>query len=305
MPTSKASSSVTSIVVSVVVESSCPLGSALTEEIWLPWRPVGVPPVDAPWIRCQIAASEPWLTRSSAVTNSRRRDVETLDLLVLQHGLGGRLERVRPDDVAREQPLRLREELLARDARVGLVHGRLERVLEPAQPVGPVAERLDRARVRADHRARRVQILRPLHLGVGGLDVAAEPRVEILLVQTRRREQRAQLLAESRRRVPDRADVGEVRAVAIALRVGRAALDPDDEQDDDEDRERDEPDQAQERREVARRSEPRASAAPATVAPAEAARRLRAPPTPERPPRRRSRNPGCLRRANSCAASPL
>jgi hypothetical protein len=94
------------------------------------------------------------------------------------------------------------------------------------------------------------------------LHVPAELRVEILLVEAGRREESAQLLAELRRRVPDRSDVGEVRAVAIELRVRGAALDPHDEQDDDEDRERDQPDEAKERRQVARRSEARPAATP-------------------------------------------
>ena len=47
-PTSNASCSVTLMVVCVVVERSWPLGKALTYEIPVPWRPVGVPPVEAP-----------------------------------------------------------------------------------------------------------------------------------------------------------------------------------------------------------------------------------------------------------------
>ena len=138
-PTSKASSSVTLIVVSVVVESSCPLGSAFTDAIWLPWRPGRRPSrrraLDPLPDRRERALVDEVVGRDEL----RRRDLQSLDFLLLEHRLRGSLERVRPDDVAREQPLRLREELLAGDARVGLVDGLLERVLEPAQAVGPVA----------------------------------------------------------------------------------------------------------------------------------------------------------------------
>ena len=63
--------------------------------------------------------------------------------------------------------------------------------------------------------------------------------------------------------VPDGADLREVGAVAVALGIRGAALDPDDEQDDDEDRQRDEADEPEQRGQVPRRAEPGASAPPA------------------------------------------
>ena len=188
------------------------------------------------------------------------RDVETLDPFLLQNCRGRLLERVRPDDVAGEKTLGLAEERLTGHTCVWLLDRLLERVLQPAQSVRPVAERLDGARVRTHHRAGRVQLLCALHLVVGGLREPAELRVEVLLVEPGSREERAQLLPESRGRVADRADLGEIRLVPIPLRVCGAALDPDDQQDDDENRERDQSDEPQERREVARPTEPGARA---------------------------------------------
>ena len=43
------------IVVSVSVESCVPAGCTTTLSRPVPWTPEGVPPVEAPWIRSQIA----------------------------------------------------------------------------------------------------------------------------------------------------------------------------------------------------------------------------------------------------------
>src|SRR5262249_2823702 len=131
----------------------------------------------------------------------------------------------------------------------------LEGGLEALQAVDAIAERLDGARVRYVHRPGWIESFGLLLLVLGGLHVAAELGVEILRVETWRGEQRSELLSEPCRRVPDRADVCEIRPVPVELRLLRAPLHPDHEQDDHEDRERDQPDEPQDRREVARRPE--------------------------------------------------
>ena len=95
------------------------------------------------------------------------------------------------------------------------------------------------------------ELVRSLDLVLGRLHVAAELRVEVLQLQPRRRERRRKLLAELRGRVSDRADLGHVVRVALSLAVGRASLDPYGQEHDDQDRERDQPDEAEERRQVA------------------------------------------------------
>ena len=62
---------------------------------------------------------------------------------------------------------------------------------EPREPVDAELEGIDRALVRVVQRSGRVEILRALHLGLRRLDVAAELRVEVLLLQADGRQGRA------------------------------------------------------------------------------------------------------------------
>src|SRR5262249_54756604 len=82
------------------------------------------------------------------------------------------------------------------------------------------------------------------------------------LVEPGRGQGRRDLLTEPRGCAPDRADVGEVRPVAVELRLLGAPLDPYDEEHDDEDRQCDEADQAKEGGEIARWPEAGAPASP-------------------------------------------
>ena len=56
--TSKARSVEALIVVSVSVTAACPAGWTTTFSRPVPWTPEGVPPVEAPWMRSQIAVIE-------------------------------------------------------------------------------------------------------------------------------------------------------------------------------------------------------------------------------------------------------
>ena len=138
------------------------------------------PAVAAPWIRVQIAASDSGVVSSVRGDELRRRRLERDDVLGLDHRVGTGLERVLPDHVAGEQPVHLHRELLAGDGRVGRVRCPLEGGLQPLEPVRAVPERLDRALVGGMQRARSVDVLGARDLVLGGLDVAAERRVEIL-----------------------------------------------------------------------------------------------------------------------------
>ena len=110
-------------------------------------------------------------------------------------------------------------------------------------------------------RSRRVEILRTLNLVLRRLHVPTELRVEVLELEARSRQRGRELLPETCGRIADGADLGHVVGVALALAVGRAALDPDREQYDDQDRERDEPDETEKRGQVARGAEARAARA--------------------------------------------
>ena len=165
-------------------------------------------------------------------------------------------EEIRPHDVAGPKPLHLGREQLSDLGGVGCVDRVLEDGSKTLETDHAKPKRIDSALVRLVERPRRVQVLRVLHLRLGDLDEARELRVELLLLQADCRQRRRELLAESRGGCSDRSDVRHVARVPIALAIGRAALDPDREQDNHENGEPDEGDEPKERRQVARRLQP-------------------------------------------------
>src|SRR3970282_1908593 len=80
------------------------------------------------------------------------------------------------------------------------------------------------------------------------------------------RQERAEVLPQLRRRASDRADLGHVVAVAVALAVRSAPFRPNDEEHDDKDRERDERDETEERGQIPGSPEARSGATRASTA---------------------------------------
>ena len=119
--------------------STCPLGSARVDTRLLPWRPVGVPPVDAPRMRVRTGAIARAVARSGVGQEDRRRHLDAGDVLLLQRGDRGRAEQVLPVDVARDEPPHLLGEHLAGPG--WSLCSLLERVLEAAQPGDAELER--------------------------------------------------------------------------------------------------------------------------------------------------------------------
>ena len=147
----------------------------------------------------------------------------------------------------------------------------------PCSPAHPELERLDRVQMRRREWSGRIDLARALHVDLLALDEAAELRLEIRLLEPRRRQRRREVLADLRRIGRDRADLGAVRRVGRLRVVAGAALRPHREKHDERDREHHEPDEAQKRRQTVGRAElrpPRAStiAPPATAGTAAFAR---------------------------------
>ena len=112
----------------------------------VPWTPDGVPPVEAPWMRSQIAVIERVDVQLGVLDEHRRRGLDVADALVLERRLRRNLEQDLPDDVARVELPRLRCELLAGRRRVVrvVVLGRHEGVEQPLHAADAQLQRLGR-----------------------------------------------------------------------------------------------------------------------------------------------------------------
>ena len=142
-PTSNAVSTEIVILVSVVVESWMSCGSTFVYASALPCRPLGVPPVEAPCTRCQIALIERAVYRSGFSTNTEAgavRPSTPSDAIVACAVPWNRSFQI---DVARLEPASPGRELLARRGLVVGVLRRTERVEQPLEAGDTQLERLD------------------------------------------------------------------------------------------------------------------------------------------------------------------
>src|SRR5919197_317839 len=151
-----------------------------------------------------------------------------------------------PVHVARHEELCLLGEQLPRLAGVLRLRGLSEGIREPRDAARPELERLDQVLVLDAERTRWVDRLRPdgeLRL------LLREPvqlRLEVGLLDPRRRQRVVQLAPHPGRAGGDRPHVAHVVRVLAVLDRAAAALDDEDEDDDEEDREGDEAGQAEE-----------------------------------------------------------
>ena len=134
----------------------------------------------------------------------RLRHGDAVDALLVEDLLRGRPEQVVPDDVARDQTLRLLGEHRAGLVRVLRLRGRLERVGEPAQAADAELEGLDEMPVRLAQVPRRVERLRAVDVLLLLLREPVELRLEILLLDARRDQDAVERRAGLRRRLRDR-----------------------------------------------------------------------------------------------------
>ena len=232
----------------------------------------------------------------------RRRHVT--DALVLHRRLGRNAEEHLPDDVTGIEQARLLGQLLAGGRRVlrVVVLRRLERVEEPLHAADAKTERLDGMVGRRPQRPRHVDVRRVVDILLLPVDEPLQGRLELGLLQPRRRQELGQVGADLGRVGADRAELRHRARVVVPLLVPRAALRPEDEQDDDQDRERDEPDQAEDRRHTVRcvkLGPPRPAATSSARGALGRVCTLRRPATHGLRRRRRSRSRGCRRRASS------
>ena len=116
--------------------------------------------------------------------------------MLLEHGLGRRLEAVRVDDVARHEALRLGGEQLARLVRIARLRHLGESRGQAVEPVDAELHRLDEALLLLEQRPRRPQILRLLQELLLLLPEAFHVFPQSLEGDARRRQLRVQLLAE-------------------------------------------------------------------------------------------------------------
>ena len=179
------------------------------------------------------------------------------DALVLHRRLGRDAEEHLPDDVARIEQARLLGQLLAGGRRVlrVVVLRRLERLEQPLHAADAQAERLDGMIGRRAQRPRHVDARRVVDVLLLPVDQPLQRRLELGLLEPRRRQELGQAGADLGRVGADRAELRHRVRVVVALLVARAALRPEHEQHDDENRERDEPDQPEDRRHAVRRLE--------------------------------------------------
>src|SRR5581483_7302615 len=163
------------------------------------------------------------------------------------------LEQVVPDDVARDEPLRLPGE---QQRVAGDVLGRQRRLLERVGEAGEAAdaelERLDRVlvldaeRAGRRHRARGGDVLLLL------LGEAGDPALQVGGLDPLGRQGVVQLPADLLRVLRDRPDLLHVAPVRALLARALAAGDPEDEEDDDQDREGDQAGESEQRGETDR-----------------------------------------------------
>ena len=188
----------------------------------------GVPPVDAPWTRCQID-----------VIDLRRVELDVLDEHRGRHGDAGQTlrpgaspvraaEEILPDDVARLEPACLGRELLARGRRVLriLAFVAMKVSSSPCMPPTRNSSASTACVVGGPHgpgtskpRARSTSCC-------CSLDQAAQPGLELRLLEAGRREQLAEVGADLGRVRADRRRSRPCSPVGVPLLVARAPLAP-------------------------------------------------------------------------------